>query len=267
MSEVLTAVSMLSTDAVFVQPASVHDKKAASQAHRNFGSRDGDLPTLVNVYLSWTKAKCDKAYAQRNYLSQRGLSHAKSVRAQLSTLLQKMGMDPSTSCYPEREPFLRCLLAGLRLNVAQRTSTALVGPNATSASASASGYKGAMGGSGAMDSSNKFSWSRQKDLKDKSDVGHIRPMFGTPLSKEAEPAPYKTVRGNQPVFVHPSSVLFGLANRDTARNGKGAKMRDSLPEYVVFGELLVTSKQYMRCVTVVNKDWLTEMFPAQFKSL
>ena len=54
-SEVLTTVSMLSSDNIFLQPHTDEEKRIASQAHRNFSSKDGDLPTLLNIYDSWIK--------------------------------------------------------------------------------------------------------------------------------------------------------------------------------------------------------------------
>ena len=54
----------------------------------------------------------DARWAAQNYLSQRSLNHATSVRNQLSALLTKIGVDVSLSCAPEKIPFLKCLTAG-----------------------------------------------------------------------------------------------------------------------------------------------------------
>ncbi len=54
-SEALTAVSLLSSDNIFLQPHRDEEKRAAAQAHRNFASKDGDLPTLINIFSSWRK--------------------------------------------------------------------------------------------------------------------------------------------------------------------------------------------------------------------
>ena len=53
--EVMTAVSLLSSDTVFLQPYREEEKKKAGQAHRRFASREGDLLTLINIYEAWTK--------------------------------------------------------------------------------------------------------------------------------------------------------------------------------------------------------------------
>jgi hypothetical protein len=39
-----------------------------------------------------------------------------------------------------------------------------------------------------------------------------------------------------------------------------------LPDYVVYAELLITSKQYMRSVTAIEGSWLHEAAPSLFKS-
>ena len=65
-----------------------------------------------------TQANKDPTWAAQNYLSQRALNNATSVRNQLSVLLQKVGVDVTRSCAPEKDPFLKCLTAGeMRLNL------------------------------------------------------------------------------------------------------------------------------------------------------
>lgn len=60
---------------------------------------------------------------------------------------------------------------------------------------------------------------------------------------------YRTVTDNQVVYIHPSSALF---NRQ--------------PEWVVYHELVLTTKEYMREVTTVDPKWLVEFAPAFFKT-
>lgn len=56
---------------------------------------------------------------------------------------------------------------------------------------------------------------------------------------------YRTCRGNRELEIHPLSCLY------TVRQ----------PQYVVFGELLHTTKVYMKEITVIEGDWLTELAP------
>jgi pre-mRNA-splicing factor ATP-dependent RNA helicase DHX15/PRP43 len=57
---------------------------------------------------------------------------------------------------------------------------------------------------------------------------------------------YLTVKDNQLVSIHPSSVI------------------SSRPEWVLFEEFALTTKNFIRTVTVTNVDWLVEMAPHYF---
>jgi len=57
---------------------------------------------------------------------------------------------------------------------------------------------------------------------------------------------YLTVKDNQVVYIHPSSVI------------------DSRPEWVLFEEFALTTKNYIRTVTVTRVEWLVEMAPHYF---
>ena len=55
---------------------------------------------------------------------------------------------------------------------------------------------------------------------------------------------YINLRTGIPCKVHPSSALFSLGYA---------------PDYIVYHELVMTSKEYMNCVTAVDPHWLAEM--------
>ncbi|KAL3268521.1 hypothetical protein HHI36_007630 [Cryptolaemus montrouzieri] len=59
---------------------------------------------------------------------------------------------------------------------------------------------------------------------------------------------YRTLVDNQVVYIHPSSALF---NRQ--------------PEWVIYQELVQTTKEYMREVTAIDPKWLVEFAPAFYK--
>ncbi|EFJ34530.1 hypothetical protein SELMODRAFT_82212 [Selaginella moellendorffii] len=59
---------------------------------------------------------------------------------------------------------------------------------------------------------------------------------------------YKTVKNPQVVHIHPSSGLSQV-----------------LPRWVVYNELVLTTKEYMRNVIEVKKDWLVEIAPHYYK--
>ncbi|KAK4025233.1 hypothetical protein OUZ56_014308 [Daphnia magna] len=57
---------------------------------------------------------------------------------------------------------------------------------------------------------------------------------------------YVHCRTGMPCHLHPTSALFGMGYT---------------PDYVVYHELIMTSKEYMQCVTAVEATWLAEMGP------
>uniref|UniRef100_A0A7N0U188 RNA helicase n=1 Tax=Kalanchoe fedtschenkoi TaxID=63787 RepID=A0A7N0U188_KALFE len=59
---------------------------------------------------------------------------------------------------------------------------------------------------------------------------------------------YRTLVENQPVYIHPSSALF-----------------QRQPDWVIYYELVMTTKEYMREVTVIDPKWLVELAPRFFK--
>ncbi|KAH8900130.1 helicase associated domain-containing protein [Thozetella sp. PMI_491] len=59
---------------------------------------------------------------------------------------------------------------------------------------------------------------------------------------------YKTLIESTPVSLHPSSALFG----------KNA-------EWVIYDELVLTTKEYMHCVTTIEPKWLVDAAPTFFK--
>ncbi|KAK2807479.1 DEAH-box ATP-dependent RNA helicase prp22 [Onygenales sp. PD_10] len=59
---------------------------------------------------------------------------------------------------------------------------------------------------------------------------------------------YKTLIEGTPVYMHPSSALFGKA-----------------AEHVIFHTLVLTTKEYMHCTTTIEPKWLVEAAPTFFK--
>jgi len=59
---------------------------------------------------------------------------------------------------------------------------------------------------------------------------------------------YKTLLEGTPVYIHPSSSLF-----------------NQNPEWVIYHEIVFTTKEYMREVTAIEPKWLTEAAPTFYK--
>ncbi|XP_022010355.1 pre-mRNA-splicing factor ATP-dependent RNA helicase DEAH7 [Helianthus annuus] len=60
---------------------------------------------------------------------------------------------------------------------------------------------------------------------------------------------YVNCRNGMPCHLHPSSALYGSGD---------------MPDYVVYHELILTTKEYMQCVTCVDPRWLAELGPMFF---
>lgn len=60
---------------------------------------------------------------------------------------------------------------------------------------------------------------------------------------------YRSIKQNQAMFIHPSSVLFG-----------------NHPKWVLYFELMFTTKEYMRQVLEISPSWLLEAAPHYFKA-
>jgi ATP-dependent RNA helicase DHX8/PRP22 len=59
---------------------------------------------------------------------------------------------------------------------------------------------------------------------------------------------YKTLTEGQPVYIHPSSALF-----------------QKNPEWVIYQELVLTTKEYMREVLMIEPKWLVEFAPKFYR--
>lgn len=74
--------------------------------------------------------------------------------------------------------------------------------------------------------------------------------FFTHAAKKDPKEGYRTLVEGHPVFIHPASALFNRA-----------------PEWVIYHELVITTKEYMRDVCVVEPKWLVDVAPHFFKKV
>lgn len=68
--------------------------------------------------------------------------------------------------------------------------------------------------------------------------------FFTNVAKKDPTEGYRTMVEGQPVYIHPSSALF---NKN--------------PEWVIYHELVLTTKEYMRNIMEIDPKWLVELAP------
>lgn len=72
--------------------------------------------------------------------------------------------------------------------------------------------------------------------------------FFTHAARKDPQEGYRTMSEGQAVYIHPSSALF-----------------QKNPDWVIYHELVLTSKEYMRSVMTVEPKWLVELAPRFFK--
>ena len=183
-NEAVSIVAMLSVPNVFMRPSEA--RKQADAAHEQFAHVDGDHLTLLNVYHAYKSAMEGGAsergasqFCWDNYLNERALKQADSVRSQLCQLMSKQRLPLSSLPFTSPSYYInirRCLVAGFFMQAAKLER----------------------GGS------------------------------------------YTTLKDNQLVSLHPSCVL------------------SDRPEWLVFNEFVLTTKNYIRTVTTVKGEWLLE---------
>ncbi|KAI9594052.1 putative ATP-dependent RNA helicase prh1 [Syncephalis fuscata] len=117
-SEVIDVIALLSVDSLFY--ASHEQRDQALEARRPFTTRDGDHLTLLNVLTAYRQMDGDREWCRQHYIQIRAMTQIMDVRKQLAMVCQRLGMDPQSSCGPERELVLRCFLAGFFQNTALR---------------------------------------------------------------------------------------------------------------------------------------------------
>ncbi|CBQ72617.1 related to PRP43-spliceosomal RNA helicase (DEAH-box family) [Sporisorium reilianum SRZ2] len=120
--EVLTIAAMLQVTHPFIEPDSAQTQLSV----RRFAAQQGDMYTLLNVYLAFT-AHASAKWCTRHRLSFAALSRAVSIRAQLERFLHRFAasaphLDSHSSCLGRDdavERITKCLLTGLFPNLAR----------------------------------------------------------------------------------------------------------------------------------------------------
>ena len=177
-NEVVTIAAMLSVPMVFMRPR--EQARAADQAKAQFAHADGDHLTLLNAFHAWKQNGEDSNWAWDNFLNQRSLKSADSVRNQLVRICQRLGVNLVSTDFRDKAyyPNIRkALLAGFF-----------------------------------------------------SQVGHLE-----------RSGHYLTCKDNRVVYLHPSCVL------------------ERKPEWVLYHEFVLTSKEYIRTCTEVKPEWLLDI--------
>jgi len=250
-AEMLTAVSMLSAENVFYRPGGGDETTSgsiaakATAAHRRFASYEGDLPTLLSVYESWRKeaiyvpsgAGGKKAQKRRLAAAQNGSSGGKLLHGDWCArnfisgraLIRAFDVRRQLSEICAREVKKNGLGMDVKASCRDDLETFLKCACAGLFLQVASRIKASV------------------DIDEKSSKRRGSGNSGALFSSRGR---YKTKIGSEEVSIHPTSAMFG---------------RNPAPKCVVYTELLVTKKTYIRGVTQIREDWLNEVAPEFFK--
>lgn len=115
--EMLTIISMLSTQNVFFRPKD--KRQEADHRKARFHHPYGDHLTLLNVYKRWQENHYSKTFCRDNYLHERQLKYAKNIKTQLISIFKKMNLEIST-CHGDINLIRRALVSGFFKNAAKR---------------------------------------------------------------------------------------------------------------------------------------------------
>ena len=190
--EIAIIVAMLQVDNVFQTPTNQAAK--ARSKHRDFEVEEGDLITLLNVFLEFNSVLESKGedhskhWCSTHFVKYKSLLRAHQLLGRLRASLKRFGFDYQTrhqTMGASGDDIRRCIVSGMFPNAA-----------------------------------------------------YLHPS-----------GVYRTVRGDIPLHIHPTSILYAL---------KPAT-------WVVYSELTQTTKLLMKDVTVIEPSWLEALAPHYYE--
>ena len=120
-NEVLSISAMLSVPSCFIRPRD--NQKLADDAKAKFAHYDGDHLTLLNVYHTYKQNESNVSkWCWDNFLNQRSLKSADSVRAQLARIMARFNLPLKSGDFSKQEVYYRnikkALVSGYFMQVA-----------------------------------------------------------------------------------------------------------------------------------------------------
>lgn len=119
--EVLTIVSMLSVNYIFVRPKK--RQREADFRKKQFDDFKGDHLSLLNVYNAWIENKKSEEWAKNHFVHQKELEKALDIRCQLHSLMEVHGVPMVSTGGRHLSNIRRALSTGSPNNVAYRDET------------------------------------------------------------------------------------------------------------------------------------------------
>lgn len=117
--EIASIMAALQVQNILTKPGGGQAAIRARIAHRKFEVAEGDLLTLLNIFVGFQKQDQNrsKQWCHENFLNYKALRRAEQIRHQILKLLKKFNV-PIESCSGRTEVVCRCITAGLFPNAA-----------------------------------------------------------------------------------------------------------------------------------------------------
>lgn len=115
--EILTIVSMLHVETIFIKPQGGQASIKARVQKRNFEVHEGDLITLLNAYNGFKTADKQQAYCSRHFLSYKSLKRVEEIRNRIKHMLHNFKI-PLITADGNVLIVSKCITAGLFPNSA-----------------------------------------------------------------------------------------------------------------------------------------------------
>jgi HrpA-like RNA helicase len=233
--EILTAVSVLSAENIFYRPTAMSQNAAV--AHRRFTSHEGDLSTFLRVYDAWQNEAVF-------FPPDRG-----GRKAERKILTGQMGKNRLSHDQWCRGNFIVARSMARAYHIRRQLESICVRPLAQnglgmntnlSCGVDVEMFFKCLAAGLFLQSASRVKAESSIDGRGKS--GDLQ---------QFQRGRYRTTMGSETVSIHPTSTLFG---------------RNPAPACIVYTELVVTKKTYIRGVTQIREEWLQEVAPRFFKT-
>ena len=234
--EMLVAVSVLSVENIFYRPSSSGGEGSSSSAesrataaHRRFFSHEGDIPTLCNVYNAWQR---EAFYVPPGHNKTKQRKHAR----------QQNTISHGEWC---KQNFISGRALERAFNVRQQLRR-LCGRSVAEHGLGLDIHSSCAGETVRFHKCIAAGLFWQVATRISADATNDDGKGRSGLVSTSTRGRYKTALGNQVVSIHPTSTMFN---------------RQPPPKCVVYTELVITKKTYIRGATQIREEWLHEVAP------
>ena len=225
-SEILTIVSMLSVPNIFYRPENDEKKQQECDNKREkFFVPESDHLTFLNCYQSWQRQNYNLKWCKEHFIQTKSMIKVREVRGQLLDLMKKNQYH---------------LFKDLRKQKHKNKNK------------DKNKEKNKNNSNDNNSNNNNMSFidliveCKEWDIVRKC----ICSAYFVNAARLKGIGEYVNMRQGIPCHLHPSSSLYGMG---------------FTPDYVVYHEVVMTSKEYMRNVTAVDGQWLAELGPMFFQ--